>query len=58
MLLPGKKSAGMPFLVRAISAAWNTDRFEITMSDYGDLWVGEAALSRRTVPSDAPSLSG
>ena len=56
MLLPGKKSAGMPFLVRAISAAWNTDRFEITMSDYGDLWVGEAALSRRTVPSERRAI--
>ncbi len=50
MFLPSKKSDGMPFLVRAISATWNTDRFEITMSNNGDLWVGGAALSRRNVP--------
>jgi hypothetical protein len=56
MLPPGKKSAGMPFLVRAISATWNTDRFEITMSNNGDLWVGGAALSRRTVPIERRAI--
>jgi hypothetical protein len=55
-LLLGKKSAGLPFLVRAISATWNTDRFEIKMSDSGDLWVGGDALSRRTVPIERRAL--
>jgi hypothetical protein len=54
--LPGKKSCGIPFLVRAVSATWNTDRFEIQMSDNGDLWVGGDALSRRTVPIERRAI--
>ena len=55
-LVPGKTAKGVPFLVRGVSATWNAEGFEIKTSSRGELWIGCARLSRRTVPIERRPL--
>jgi len=49
-LVPGKTAKGIPFLVRVVGSVRDGKGFEVKTSSRGELWVGCAALSRRTVP--------
>ena len=55
-LVPGKRSKGLPFLVRAIGSPWGTSGYDLYTNSLGDLWVAGGALSHRTVPIERRAI--